>query len=75
LVFVHSQKPAAGVYASAHAVRTIDGRVLENIRHLHGEQERARVRQFPDARRTRRSASAGIRLFHGGTRRREHGEV
>jgi len=63
------------MYANTHTILTVDGRVSENVRHLHGKQERARVRQFSDACRTRRSARAGIRLFRGRTRRREHGKV
>lgn len=73
--FFLSQKPTAGLHASAHAVHTDDGRVPENVRRVHAGPEVARVRQLPHAHRTRRSAGAGIRLFRGRPRRRERGEV
>lgn len=70
-----SQKPSAGVFASARALPAVDGHVHKNVRRLHARQEVARVRQFPDAHRTRGSARVGIRLFHNRSRRREPGEV
>lgn len=61
--FLNSEKPTAGVHASARAVFAVDGRVSENVRHLHARPEFARVRQFPHADRTCRSARTGVRLF------------
>lgn len=61
--FLNSQKSTAGVHASARAVYAVDGRVPENVRHLHARPELARVRQFPHADRTCRSTRTGVRLF------------
>lgn len=71
----HSQKPSTSVFASACAILTIDGHVHKNVRRLHAGQKIARVRQFPDAYRTRGSARVGIRLFHYRPRRCEPRKV
>lgn len=57
------------MFASARTLLTIDGHVRENVRHLYAGQTVTRMRQFPHAHRTRRSARIGVRLFYNRFRR------